>query len=306
VQESLPASVGHTATPWINNGSVLNTGVDLELYYRKQWGDWGLDVTWNGGYLHNRVLSLVSPMYGGLVNDKVYATRTEVGQPIGSFYMYKMEGIFQNESEILLAAYQGDNTKPGDVRYTDINEDGIIDDRDRTFVGSAIPKFTTGLNLSANWRNFDLSLFFQGAFGQKIYIQYLNDSEGFYRGFPTTLRYFNEHWTENNPSTTQPRAAWGATQNRKVSTRFLEDGSYLRLKNIQFGYTLPLPEKAKISNLRFYVSASNLFTITRYSGLDPEMTVNANSTSEGDRANGIDWGNYPVAKSVTFGLNLTF
>ena len=306
VQESLPASVGHTATPWINNGSVLNTGVDLELYYRKQWGDWGLDVTWNGGYLHNRVLSLVSPMYGGLVNDKVYATRTEVGQPIGSFYMYKMDGIFQNESEILLSAYQGDNTKPGDVRYADINEDGVIDDKDRTFVGSAIPKFTTGLNLSATWRNFDLSLFFQGAFGQKIYIQYLNDSEGFYRGFPTTLRYYNEHWTENHPSTTQPRAAWGATQNRKVSTRFLEDGSYLRLKNIQLGYTLPLPEKVKISNLRLYVAASNLFTITGYTGLDPEMTVNANSTSEGDRANGIDWGNYPVAKSVTFGLNLTF
>ncbi|MBQ9410623.1 MAG: TonB-dependent receptor [Bacteroidales bacterium] len=306
VQESLPTSVGYTATPWINNGSVLNTGVDLELFYRRQFSDWGFNITWNGGYLHNEVLSLVSPMLGGLVNDGVYATRTEVGQPIGSFYMYKMEGIFQNEMEILTSPYQGASTKPGDVRYADVFEDGVIDDKDRTFVGSAIPKFTTGLNLSANWKNFDLSIFFQGAFGQKVYVQYLNDSEGFYRGFPTTLRYFNEHWTGEGTSNTQPRAAWAASHNRKVSTRFLEDGSYLRLKNVQLGYTIKLPESWKIFNCRVYVAGTNLLTFTGYTGLDPEMTVNANSTSEGDRANGIDWGNYPVAKSVTFGLNLTF
>ena len=306
VRESLPSSVGYASTPWINNGSVLNTGIDLELYYRKQYRDWGFDVTLNGGYLHNEVLSLVSPMIGGLVNDGVYATRTEVGQPIGAFYMYEMEGIFQDEMEILLHANQGADVKVGDVAYKDNYEDGVIDDRDRTFVGSAIPKFTAGLNLGANWKNFDFSMFFQGAFGQKIYVQYLNDSEGFYRGFPTTLRYYNEHWTEENPSTTQPRAAWGATQNRKVSTRFLEDGSYMRLKNIQLGYTFKMPESWHVSHLRAYLAGSNLLTFTRYTGLDPEMTVNANSTSEGDRANGIDWGNYPVAKSVTLGINLTF
>lgn len=311
VQESLPTSVGYSAAPWINNGSVLNTGIDLELYFRKQYKDWGFDITWNGGYLHNRVLKLESPMYGGLVNDSVYATRTEVGQPIGSFYMYKMEGIFQDESEILVSPYQGNDIKPGDVKYADISgpdgiPDGIIDGHDRTFVGSAIPKFTTGLNLQANWKNFDFSMFFQGAFGQKIYVQYLNDSEGFYRGFPTTMRYYNQHWTPENGSQTQPRAIWNGSNNRKVSTRFLEDGSYMRLKNVQIGYTVPNTDRIKISSLRVYLAASNLFTITRYTGLDPEMTVNANSTSEGDRANGIDWGNYPVAKSVTFGLNLTF
>lgn len=306
VRESLPSSVGYAATPWINNGSVLNTGIDLELFYRKQYKDWGFDVTLNGGYLHNEVLSLVSPMIGGLVNDSVYATRTEVGHPIGSFYMYEMEGIFQDEMEILLHANQGADVKVGDVAYKDNYEDGVIDDRDRAFVGSAIPKFTAGLNLGANWKGFDFSMFFQGAFGQKIYVQYLNDSEGFYRGFPTTLRYFNEHWTPENPSTTQPRAAWGATQNRKVSTRFLEDGSYMRLKNVQLGYTFKMPESWSVSHLRAYIAASNLLTLTKYTGLDPEMTVNANSTSEGDRANGIDWGNYPVAKSVTLGLNLTF
>lgn len=306
VRESLPSSVGYASTPWINNGSVLNTGIDLELFYRRQFKDWGFDVTLNGGYLHNEVLSLVSPMIGGLVNDSVWATRTEVGHPIGSFYMYEMEGIFQDDMEILLHANQGADVKVGDVAYRDVVEDGVIDDKDRTFVGSAIPKFTAGLNFGLNWKGFDFSMFFQGAFGQKIYVQYLNDSEGFYRGFPTTLRYYNEHWTPENHSTTQPRAAWGATQNRKVSTRFLEDGSYMRLKNVQLGYTFKLPESWKISHLRAYIAGSNLLTFTGYTGLDPEMTVNANSTSEGDRANGIDWGNYPVAKSVTMGINLTF
>ena len=311
VRESLPTSVGFSSAPWINNGSVLNTGIDLELFYRRQYKEWGFDLTFNGGYLHNEVLSLVAPMQGGLVNDSVYATRTEVGQPIGAFYMYKMEGIFQDNSEILLSPYQGTGIKPGDVKYADVSgpngvEDGIIDNYDRTFVGSAIPKFTTGLNFSANWRNLDMSLFFQGAFGQKAYVQFFNDSEGFYRGFPTTLRYYKEHWTEANHSTTQPRAVWNGSNNRKVSTRFLDDASYLRLKNLQIGYTLPKPERVKIASMRVYLAASNLLTLTGYHGLDPEMTVNANSTSEGDRANGIDWGNYPVAKSITFGMNLTF
>ena len=311
VQESLPTSVGYTATPWINNGSVLNTGVDLELFFRKHYKDWGFNITLNGGYLHNEVLSLESPILGGLVNDGVYATRTEVGYPIGSFYMYKMDGIFQNSTDIMLSAYQGADTRPGDIKYADLSgpdgvPDGKIDGYDRTFVGSAMPTFTTGLNLSANWKNFDFSMFFQGAFGQKIYVQYLNDSEGFYRGFPTTKRYYDEHWTGEGTSNTQPRASWSATNNRKVSTRFLQDGSYLRLKNVQLGYTFNTPEKWNISNLRVYLAASNLLTFTGYTGLDPEMTVNANSTSEGDRANGIDWGNYPVAKSVTLGLNLTF
>ncbi len=311
VQESLPLSVGYTETPWINNGSVLNAGVDFEFFYRKQYRDWGFDLNLNAGYLYNKVLSLESPILGGLVNDGVYATRTEVGHPIGSFYMYKMEGIFQNQTEIMLSAYQGADTQPGDVKYADLSgpdgvPDGIIDGYDRTYVGSAMPIVSAGLNFALNWKNLDFSMFFQGAFGQKIYVQYLNDSEGFYRGFPTTKRYYDEHWTGEGTSNTQPRASWSATGNRKVSTRFLEDGSYVRLKNIQLGYTFKTPENWKISRLRAYIAANNLFTITGYTGLDPEMTVNANSTSEGDRANGIDWGNYPVAKSVTLGLNLTF
>lgn len=312
VQESLPISVGKTAAPWVNNGSVLNTGVDLEIYYRKQFHDWGFDVTLNGGYLHNRVLSLQSPMQGARVDTGIYATRTEVGQPIGAFYLYRMEGIFQNDAEILTSAYQGKGIQPGDVKYADLSgpngtPDGIIDSYDREYMGSAIPSFTTGLNLAANYKGWDLSLFFQGAFGQKIFSQVNYDIEGYYRGFNVTKRFYDNHWTGEGSSNTQPRASWSAKSNNvRPSSRFLEDGSYFRLKNIQAGYTFTLPEKWKVSNLRVYAAASNLFTITGYSGLDPEMTVSTNSAAEGDRANGIDWGTYPVAMSFTLGLNLTF
>ncbi len=309
VQESVPLSVGNLSAPWVNNGSVLNTGVDIEMFYRRNFKDWGFDVTLNGGYLHNEVLSLNSPIQSGRVDSGVYATLTQVGHPIGSFYLYQMEGIFQSNTEIMLHANQGaaGTIVPGDVKYKDINNDGVIDEKDRTFCGSAIPKFTAGLNLALNYKNWDFSMFFQGAFGQKIFSQINYDIEGYYRGFNLTKRYYKEHWTETNHSNTQPRASWsGKTNNVKASTRFLEDGSYVRLKNVQLGYNFKMKENCPVSSCRLYVAGSNLLTFTKYSGLDPEMTVSTNSSSEGDRANGIDWGTYPVARSVTLGLNITF
>jgi TonB-linked SusC/RagA family outer membrane protein len=308
VEASLPPSVGHAAAPWINSGSVLNTGVDLELFYRKNYRDGGFNIALNGGYLHNEVLSLNAPLESGRIDSGVFATRTEVGYPIGSFFMYEMEGIFQNEMEIVTSAYQGRDIKPGDVKYKDNFEDGVIDEKDRVHAGSSIPAFTTGLNLSGYYKQWDMSLFFQGAFGQKIYSQVNQDIEGFYRGFNVTRRFYDERWTGEGASNTQPRASWSSKQNNAKSgtTRFLEDGSYLRLKNIQVGYTFPNTKKYLIENLRIYLAATNLFTLTGYSGLDPEMTVSTNSKGEGDRANGIDWGTYPVAMSYTLGLSLTF
>ena len=309
VQESVPSSVGYLSAPWVNNGSVLNTGVDMEIFYRRNFRNWGFDITLNGGYLHNEVLSLNAPIQSGRVDSGVYATLTEVGQPIGSFYLYQMEGIFQNETEIMMHANQGaaGSIVPGDVKYRDVNEDGVINEKDRTFCGSAIPKFTSGLNIGFNFFGWDFSMFFQGAFGQKIFSQINYDIEGYYRGFNVTKRYYDEHWTPENHSNTQPRASWsGKTNNVKASTRFLEDGSYVRLKNIQLGYSFRMKEGSPVSSCRLYVAGSNLLTFTKYSGLDPEMTVSTNSASEGDRANGIDWGTYPVARSVTLGLNITF
>lgn len=302
----MPPSVGFASPPWINSGNMLNTGVDLEIFYRRKYKDGGFNIALNGGYLRNEVLELDAPILGGRVDTGVFATKTEVGQPIGSFFLYEMDGIFQNQSDILLSAYQGRNIQPGDVKYVDQNADNVIDAEDRVHVGSAIPTFTTGLNLTGNYKGFDMTMFFQGAFGQKIFSQVNFDIEGFYRGFNVTERYYKEHWTGEGTSNTQPRASWAAKSNNvRASTRFLEDGSYVRLKNLQLGYTIPGTNKLSLKTVRVFIAATNLLTFTRYGGIDPEMTVSTNSAAEGDRANGIDWGTYPVAVSYTFGLNIT-
>lgn len=304
---SLPPSIGNASPFQINSdGNILNTGIDIEVFYRKNFRDGSFNISLNGGYLKNKVLTLDNPYFAGRVDTGVFATRTEKGYPIGSFYLYEMAGIFQNNLDVLTSAYQGNNIKPGDVKYVDQNEDNVIDAKDRTFLGSAIPTFTTGLTLSGNYKNFDMSMFFQGAFGQKIFSQVNYDIEGFYRGFNVTERYYREHWTGEGTSNTQPRASWAAKSNNvKASSRFLEDGSYFRMKNIQVGYTLPGTKRYGLENLRLYLSGTNLLTLTGYSGLDPEMTVSTNSASEGDLANGIDWGTYPVAMTFTVGINLT-
>ena len=288
---------------------MLNTGVELEALYRHTKQKWGYSIGGNLTFLHNEVLKLDAPLFGGRVDTGIYATKTDVGQPIGAFYLLEMDGIFQNETDILLSAFQGDNIEPGDVKFKDQNGDGYIDNNDRKYMGSAIPKLIAGINLAANYKNFDVSLFLQGGYGNKIYVQINQDIEGYYRGFTVTQRYFDERWTGEGTSNTQPRASWAAkSNNARPSSRFLEDGSYLRLKNIQFGYTIPenVIEMTGLSKARVYVSGTNLLTFTKYPGLDPEMTVSDNSTGEGDRASGIDWGTYPSAMTIMFGIDITF
>jgi TonB-linked SusC/RagA family outer membrane protein len=309
VKEPLPPSVGYAEAAWINSGSVLNTGVELEAIYRQNKTDWGYSIGGNLTFLHNEVLKLDAPLTGGRVETGIFATKTEVGEPIGSFYMLEMEGIFQNQTDILLSAFQGNNIHPGDVKYKDQNSDGRIDNADRVHLGSAIPKLLAGLNFTANYKNFDLSMFFQGSYGNKIYVQINQDIEGFYRGFTVTQRYFDERWTGEGTSNTQPRPSWTTkSNNARPSSRFLEDGSYIRLKNLQLGYTIPAKvlDISGISQVRVYLSGTNLLTFTKYSGLDPEMTVSDNSKEEGERSNGIDWGTYPSAMTFMLGIDITF
>lgn len=306
VQATLPPSSGVLSSEWINNGKVQNKGIDIETTFRKIYKKGRFDITLNGSYVKNEVLEMNTALYGGRVDNGLYATKTEKGYPIGSFFMYKMDGIFQNETDIVTSAYQGSSILPGDVKFKDENNDNIIDSNDRVHVGSSIPKVTMGLNLNGQWNNFDLGIFFQGAFGQKIYNQILTDCEGFYRGFNVTQRYYDNHWTGEGTTNKYPRASWSAkSNNARVSTRFLEDGSYLRMKNIQLGYTLNL-KSFGVDKIRMYMSATNLLTLTKYSGMDPEMTVSSNSTGEADRANGIDWGTYPSCRTYTMGVNITF
>ncbi|MDT3401955.1 SusC/RagA family TonB-linked outer membrane protein [Mucilaginibacter terrae] len=309
----LPPSAGSGASPYVNAGKVQNKGFELEVSYRKQLSkDWKIDLSGNLATLNNQVKSLAgSPIVGGRIDNEYYATLTNVGQPIGAFYLLPMEGIFQNELDIFTHAYQGAGIRPGDVKYKDTNGDNVIDERDRVFSGSPIPSLTYGFTGNVNFKNFDLSVFFQGAHGNKLYNQARTDIEGFYRAFNVTERVATGSWTGPGTTNEFPRLTWesaSSTNNKRPSTRFLEDGSYLRLKNVQLGYNFgsKMMSRLKMSSLRVYVSAQNLLTFTKYTGLDPELYTNSNSAGDGVRAVGIDWGTYPSARTYTVGVNVNF
>jgi len=322
VQAPLPPSSGSADPSFFNAGKVQNTGIELELNYKNHINKLKYSVGFLFSHFSNEVLKLYggNPIPAGRIDNGVYATLTEEGFPIGSFFLYEMEGIFQNETEIENHAFQGNNIHPGDVKFKDISgpegiPDDIIDSWDRNHVGSPFPDFTYGLNATFNYLNWDFSFFIEGINGNEIYWQAAHDIEGFYRAFNLTSRVYDERWTGPGTSDTQPRVSWsGATNNKKPSTRFLFDGSYLRLKNINLGYTFSnkIIDKIRAKTFKVYISAQNLFTFTKYPGLDPEMQTSdnaendPNSGNEGDLAVGIDWGTYPSARVFSIGLNIGF
>ena len=316
VQAPLPPSSGSAEASFFNAGKVQNTGIELEINYKNQINKLKYNVGLLFSHFSNKVLELYggNPIPAGRIDNGVYATLTEEGYPIGSFYLYEMEGIFQDTAEISNHAFQGNNIQPGDVKFKDIggpegDPDGIIDSYDRKHVGSPFPDFTYGLNTAFNYLNWDFSFFIEGINGNEIYWQAAHDIEGFYRAFNLTSRVYDERWTGPGTSNTQPRVSWsGATNNKKPSTRFLFDGSYLRIKNINIGYTFNknITEKISANTIKVYVSVQNLYTFTKYPGLDPEMQTSDNAKNEGDLAVGIDWGTYPSARTFSFGLNVDF
>jgi TonB-dependent starch-binding outer membrane protein SusC len=308
IKQPIATSAGKADAPWVNNGKILNRGVEVAVTYLNHIGDFNYSINVNGATLHNEVQKVNAPVSGGAIgSDNI--TRTEVGHEIGSFYLYEMEGIFQDEGQIFTHAFQGNNIHPGDVMFKDQDGNGIINSDDRVHSGSPIPKVTAGLNLSLDYKNFDLSIFFQGAYGQKIFSVLNRDIEGFYRAFNVTQRYYDNRWTGPGSTNEYPRASWDASgNNTKYSTRFLDDGSYTRLKNLQIGYKIPknILNKIRLASMRIYFSGTNLLTFTKFSGMDPEMTTSDNAKDEGDRSVGMDWGTYPSAKSYNLGVNLTF
>jgi TonB-linked SusC/RagA family outer membrane protein len=316
VSAPLPLSSGSANPPFINAGKIQNSGIEAEITYRNQANHLKYNLGIVFSHVNNKVLELYgdSPIPAGRIDSGIYGTLTEVGYPIGSFYLYEMVGIFQDEADIFTHAFQGNNIKPGDVKYRDISgpdgvTDGIIDSYDRSHVGSPIPDFTLGANIDLNYKKWDFTLFVEGVYGNEIYWQVANDIEGFYRAFNVTQTVYDDRWVGAGTSDDQPRVSWqGATNNKKPSTRFLFDGSYVRLKNMNLGYTFSNIGKQKdvIKSLRVYVSGQNLFTFTKYPGLDPEMQTSDNSTAEGDLAKGIDWGTYPSARVFTLGFNMSF
>jgi hypothetical protein len=309
----LPMIGGTASAPFVNDGSVQNKGFEFDLQYRNSDHRLKYGFGANLATIQNKVVSIPVPIQGGRIDNGVYATLTTAGHPIGSFYGYQMTGIFQNANDIFTSAYQGPGVRPGDVKYKDINGDGKIDANDRTFLGSAIPKFTYGATSTLSYQNFDLFVLVQGGYGNKIYLQVNQDIEGFYRPFNLTKRVYDTRWHGEGTSNTMPLVSWLDQPNniKEPSSRFLESASYCRLKNVQLGYTLPkqLTNKLHIKSLRFYATGTNLITITKYTGLDPEMYISNNVKVEqypSDVAAGIDWGTYPSARSYILGANLNF
>jgi len=309
VSQPIASSSGSATPATVNNGEILNQGIEISINYSNSIRAFNYSISPNVAFLHNEVLAVASPIPDGRYGSQ-FTTLTEKGQQVGSFYMLEMQGIFQNISEIFTSAKPlGTPIEPGDVKFKDQNGDGVIDGRDRAHLGSAIPTITGGLNIAMSYKNFDVSIFFQGAYGQKILSVLNRDIEGFYRPFNVTQRYFDNHWSPTNPNNQHPRASWNASENNaQISSRFLEDGSYTRLKNLQIGYAVPskIVQQYGISSLRIYFTGNNLLTFSKYSGMDPEMTVSDNSRGAGDKANGIDWGTFPAAKSYNFGVTVTF
>jgi TonB-linked SusC/RagA family outer membrane protein len=313
VSVPLPLIGGNATAPYVNDGSVQNKGFEFDLQYKNNDHRLKYSFSANLATIQNKMLSIPVPIQGGRIDNGVYATLTTAGHPIGSFYGYQMKGIFQNATDIFTSAYQGPGVRPGDVKYKDMNGDGKIDASDRTFLGSAIPKITYGLTTTLNYQNFDLFVLLQGGYGNKIYLQVNQDIEGFYRPFNLTKRVYDTRWHGEGTSNTMPLVSWLDQPNniKEPSSRFLEDASYCRLKNVQLGYTVPkrLAGKLHMKSLRFYLTGTNLVTITKYTGLDPEMYISNNVKTEqypSDVAAGIDWGTYPSARSYIIGANLSF
>jgi len=317
----LANSLGYTQSPLANVGSIRNRGLELALGYNHNGKDFQWSATGVVDLVRNKVLSLATP--NATINSGLNAdfggfdiTRTEAGQPIQSFYGWQVDGIFQNAGEIDAANgldgnaatfYQNRSTRPGDIRFRDLNGDGRVDANDRTYLGSYIPKFNYGLNTTANYKNFDFTLFFQGVAGNKIYNGTKVIGQGQLRLFNATTDVLNA-WTPQNTNTNVPRSVSGdPNQNSRTSDRFLENGSYLRLKNLSIGYTLPATTLSKatkgyVSRVRVYVSSNNLLTFTKYTGYDPEVSSRGGNLLN----NGIDYAQYPQARTLLVGLNLGF
>ncbi|HEX8548872.1 MAG TPA: TonB-dependent receptor [Cytophagaceae bacterium] len=303
---------------WTNAGNMRNRGYELALTYREDVTRLKYSLTANFSRVHNEILSLgtdAAPILG--TEGRTY---TYIGGPVGAFYGYKTDGIFQNRAEIDNYAAQNPNgdkrlTNPGDVRFVDINGDGIVTEKDRTIIGTSIPKFTYGLTGSFEYGIVDFRFFFQGVYGNQIYNLQRQGLEDL-RGFTNQLASVEERWTPSNPSTTMPRATLNdLNKNNRLSDRWIESGSYLRLKNIQVGVSIP---KNVIKNVikteddvlfRVYGSINNALTFTKYKGYDPEVgsALTAPPANSPDPLNtGVDLGNYPQARIYTIGLQLTF
>jgi TonB-linked SusC/RagA family outer membrane protein len=305
IELSTPGHLGNGQGQRIrfNAASILNRGIEFRVNWRDYVGDdlsYGISIL--GNTIHNEVLAIGgtsgvdSELIGGFLANGQPVTRSIIGKPIGAFFGYETDGIFQNQSE--LDSYPSMSLAGvGDLRFVDTNNDGQISGDDRTYLGSPIPRFVYGFSFDLDYKNWDLSLGFQGQYGNKIF-----NGKNVVRPDPYN---FEQHvwnrWTGEGTSNSEPRPSYGG-YNFLPSDRFIHDGSYLRLRSVNIGYSLPLSltERLNMNQARIYVKATNLFTWTGYSGYTPEI-------GSGDvLSSGIDTGIYPIPRVVSIGVNTTF
>ena len=309
VQPPVLATVG-TGAPYINGGDVKNTGVELALSWNDRIGkDFRYNVNVNGAYNKNKVGNI--PNEDGIIHGATGSVlydnsgefyRASNGEPIGYFWGYKTAGIFQNQQEInnWIAAGNGvlqDDVKPGDVKYYDINHDGVIDEHDKVNLGNGMPDFTYGFSLGFDWKGFDFSLQANGQAGNKI-VQSLRNHASVKANYTTAIL---GRWTGEGTSNTLPRVT-NTNVNWQFSDLFIQDGDFLRISNITLGYDFSKLLHCKyISQCRLYAQVQNAFTFTKYDGMDPEIGYGNSGWVAG-----IDYGYYPRPRTFLFGVNLKF
>jgi TonB-linked SusC/RagA family outer membrane protein len=323
IEQPIPRYLGNIgANPIVNLGTIENKGIELELAYRpRKTGDFQWSAAVNFSIIKNKILELgnlgIDPETG---KPREYIqsgnTRSQVGRSIGEYYVLRTNGIFQNQQEIDAHGAQASYARPGDIRYVNILDEGTnddINDKDREFAGSPWPKFTTGAQLGATYKDFSLNVQLYGAFGQKIYNDVIRDLDGM--GYSNYRRGL-EYWTPGNTNTSTPRLGVsystgqpgdpavdrGIVSNvRGNSDRWIESGSYLRIRNVELSYSLPnaFLSRMGMNSSRIYVSAQNLATFTKYKGLDPDV-IGANVNLEP----GVDVGGYPSSRIISVGINI--
>ena len=311
LNQPIPGSAGSANNPVVNAGKLRNNGIEIGVNYSDQIGKLSYTVFGTLSSVRNKVLELgtgTQQIFGGQpTHHGASSTLTEAGGPISGFYLIKDVGIFNSQAEI--NAYQKDgkliqpNAAPGDIKFLDANNDGQISDLDKVDLGSPFPSFEYGFGFNASMYNLDINLFFQGTQGNKIYNGLRQDLESMSLEFNYSIATLNA-WTPQNLSNI-PRAVINDPNfNDRTSSRFLENGSYMRLKTLQIGYTFSdmVKKRLRVASIRAYVSADNLFTITKYTGFNPDI---GRTGSIFDR--GVDFGHvaYPLSRTISVGLQLS-
>lgn len=294
-----------SSAPTLNAGTVKNSGFEFAIDYKDKFSDaFTFSVGYNVTFLKNKVTEVNNGT--GFIEGGAFGvgqpapSRMEIGKPMGYFYGYKTDGIFQNQAEIDAHPSQvalGAAAAPGDIRYVDLNGDGVIDTKDKTNIGDPIPDATMGFNLQLNYKALDFAVYTFASVGNDMVRNYertLSDAN--------RINYVLDRWTGPGTSNSTPRVTTGATSNNVFSDYFVEDASYLRIQNVQLGYTLnpAISQKAGVSKLRLYAGVNNLYTFTKYKGFDPGASNGA------PIGGGIDYGFYPIPRTYLLGLNINF